>query len=189
MDAVSELKETAHDREAWDSAALRLEDFLRAHRIRSRERLLRLTVEILDAARLAHQSAPASSPMAVTMDLATKRADRWFSLLIDPDGGPDSATRGKVAYFASGIHRRWPEAFLDPHPPEALLEAVRKSSVQAGPALEFSSLIRKEVDYGPMEDLARETWGQFSWAHVLRAFVLWVAIFFASYGVWLRFFS
>ncbi len=68
------------------------------------------------------------------------------------------------------------------------MAAVRSASMQAGPALEFTSLIRTEVDYGAMEDIAEGTWQQFSWAHVLRAFVIWVVIFFAAYGAYLQFF-
>ena len=98
------------------------------------------------------------------------------------------AARGRAAWFASGLHRRWPSAFLDPHPPAELLAAVHAPSLQAGPALEFSSLTRAEVDYGALEDIAGVTWQQFSWGHVLRAFFIWVVIFFVAYGVYLPFF-
>ena len=116
--------------------------------------------------------------------------EAWFSRLADDTVPPDSqlAARARGAWFASGLHREWPTAFLDPAPPEALVSAVRSVSLQAGPALEFSSLIRAEVDYGAMEDIAEGTWQQFSWAHVLRAFVIWVVIFFAAYGAYLHFF-
>lgn len=190
MDELMPGTAPSHDREAWNVACLRLEDFLRAHRIHSRERLLHLTVEIIAQARARHGADHSRSPLEVTMEIATNRAADWFSRLVESGvEGDSAATRGKVAYFAGGLHRRWPEAFLDPDPPLELLDAVRRSSVQAGPSMEFSSLIRKEINYGAMEDLARETWGQFSWGHVFRVFLIWVVIFFLAYGVWTRFFA
>jgi hypothetical protein len=174
----------------WNEAARRLEDYLRAHRVRDRERLIRLNLELLDEAHRRHATDPARPPLDVTMELAADRIEAWFSRLADETAPPDSqlAARARGAWFASGLHREWPTAFLDPAPPAALVAAVRSVSMQAGPALEFSSLIRAEVDYGAMENLAEGTWQQFSWAHVLRAFVIWVAIFFAAYGAYLQFF-
>jgi hypothetical protein len=176
--------------EAWNTACLRLEDYLRVHRIHDRERLLRLNLGLLDAAHRAHADDPQRTPLDVTMELVTARTEAWFSFLANSDATADGqlAARGRAAWFASGLHREWPAAFLDPNPPAALLAAVRSASLQAGPALEFTSLTRAEVDYGPMEDLAEGTWQQFSWGHVLRAFVIWVVIFFAAYGAWLAFF-
>jgi len=176
--------------DAWNEAALRLEDYLRAHRVRDRERLLRLNLELLDEAHRRQTTQPERTPLDVTMELAADRIEAWFSLLADDTVPPDSqlAARARGAWFASGLHRAWPTAFLDPAPPAALVAAVRSASMQAGPALEFSSLIRAEVDYGAMEDIAEGTWQQFSWAHVLRAFLIWVVIFFAAYGAYLQFF-
>ncbi len=177
--------------EAWNAAALRLEDYLRAHRVHDRERLLRLNLELLEAAHAAHAAAPLRSPLEVTMEIAIARVEAWFSHLAGDSEAPDAqlAARGRAAWFASGLHREWPDAFLDPTPAAELLSAVRSVSMEAGPALEFSSLLRTEVDYGPMEDLAGGTWQQFSWLHVLRAFFIWVIIFFAAYGAYLGFFS
>ena len=177
--------------DAWNTACLRLEDYLRAHRVHDRERLLRLNLELLDEAHRVHAAGPERTPLDVTMQLVTARTEAWFSHLASGDAAPDGqlAARGRAAWFASGLHREWPAAFLDPNPPDALLSAVRSASLQAGPALEFSSLTRAEVDYGPMEDLAEGTWQQFSWGHVLRAFLIWVVIFLVAYGAWLSFFQ
>lgn len=177
--------------DAWNAACLRLEDYLRAHRVHDREHLLRLNLGLLAEAHRLHAAAPDRTPLDVTMELATDRTEAWFSRLADDSAPPDArlAARGRAAWFASGLHREWPAAFLDSAPPAELLAAVRSASMQAGPALEFTSLLRTEVDYGPMEDLAGGTWQQFSWSHVLRAFFIWVAIFFAAYGGYLAFFS
>ena len=88
---------------------------------------------------------------------------------------PELLGDGKAASAQSWIYQTWAE--------------IRNSCMEAGPALDFHSLVRKEMDYGAMEDLARETWNQFSWSHVLRAFILWVVLFLLAYGIYLRFFA
>ena len=89
-------------------------------------------------------------------------------------------------WLAVDGNRKWASHFLAENPPADLLKAVRRESLQAGPGLEFTSLLRKEMDFGAVEVIARETWEKFSWGHVLRAFLLWVAIFFAAWAYWLH---
>jgi hypothetical protein len=175
--------------DAWNAACLRLEDYLRVHRVHDRERILRLNLELLEESKILHAADPSRAPLDLAMSLATARTEEWFSRLAGSESADTQlAARGRAAWFASGLHREWSSAFLDPSPPPELLAAVRSASLQAGPALEFSSLTRAEMDYGPMEDLAEGTWQQFSWAHVLRAFLIWLIVFFAAYGSWLTFF-
>ncbi|MEI6034910.1 MAG: hypothetical protein WCS65_11600 [Verrucomicrobiae bacterium] len=172
------MEELARDL-AWDEACIRLEDYLRAHAVVPRERLLALTLQILQEAKALHQRD--SSPLECTMALAVKKSDEWFAMLA---GDPSKTSRARSAYFSSGRS----DLFLAPSPPEDFVSAIRSAGREAGPALEFQSILRKEVDYGAMEDIARETWEQFSWRHVLQAFVLWLAIFLAAWASYLRFF-
>ncbi len=180
MNAEFELRD-------WNAACVRLEDFLRAHRIEDRSRHVELVAELLAEAR-GGAGADGNATERV-MAVAHGRVERWFAGLVDGGDGGDGGDgdRGRAAYYSTGIYRRWPSAFLREDVPPEMREAVRTASVQAGPDLEFSSLIRKEVDYGPMEGLARETWATFSWGHVLRAFVIWAVIFAAVYGFYLGF--
>lgn len=165
----------------WDAACLRLEDFLRAHNVEPRERLLALTLELLAEAKSRHAGSAGGSPLACTMAHVSQVSDAWFAALA---GDPEKVARAKVAYFSSGRN----DLFLDPSPPPEFVAAIRGAAIEAGPALEFQSLLRQEVDYGAMKSIARETWDQFSWGHVLRAFLLWMAIFFAAWAAYLRFF-
>jgi hypothetical protein len=167
------------DLREWNAACVRLEDFLRAHRIEDRLRHVELVAELLAEARGADASGQGATERV--MAVADARVERWFVGLVD---GGDS-DRGRAAYYSTGIYRRWPGAFLCEDVPAEMREAMRSASVQAGPDLEFSSLIRKEVNYGPMEDLARETWATLSWGHVLRAFLIWAVVFVAVYGFYL----
>lgn len=170
----------------WEVACLRLEDYLRAHGVQPRERLLVLTLEIIREARELHLNNPVKSPMQATMELAIGRTDEWFVMLA---GSAEKSVRARVAFFSPAIHRKWALAFLVPSPPGELLAEIRNAGTQAGPELDFQSLIRREMDYGAMEDIARETWDQFSWKQVLRAFVLWLVVFLAAYGLYLTYFQ
>ncbi|MFZ4597131.1 MAG: hypothetical protein ACOYNN_00660 [Terrimicrobiaceae bacterium] len=175
----------------WNAACVRVEDYLRAHRVSSRPHLLRLTLDLISTAQAEHHSDSVETPTQTALRIATSQTEQWFSVLAGSERPDDTtaASRGRMAYFVTDCDRRWPTAFLNPSPPVKMIESVRAASIQAGPALEFRSLVRKEIDYGPMEDIARETWDQFSWGHVLRAFAIWVVIFFVAYGIWLRFFQ
>jgi len=175
---------------AWDEACERLEKFLLAHRVAPRERMLTLALEWLREAQTLHATDPARDPITAALSLATARTDEWFSRLVADSGPADPlrAARGRAAYF-SALAGKFPIAFLDPSPPSEALAALRSALFQAGPELEFQSLVRKEMDYGAMEDIAHETWEQFSWGHVLRAFALWVAVFFAAWAAYLKFFA
>lgn len=184
----------------WNVACVRLERYLAAHEVGDCVRLVELTVEILAEARR-EVAATGGVPLDVVMRQAQGRVDAWFEGLaaeganrgLGMEGGNSAsqsgAEAGRAAYYGTGVYRRWPSAFLSAEIPEEMAAAVRVAAVKAGPNLEFSSLIRKEVDYGPMEDLARETWATFSWRHVLGAFVLWSVVFAAVYGFFLAFFA
>jgi hypothetical protein len=186
------LADKDHATCAWNAACLRLEEYLCAHLVEDRAVLLRLTLRILDEARRFHAREPQRSPIAMTMEIAVSLTESWFARLA---GGDDAqadlmlVSRGRVAYFATSAYRKWPQAFLDPHPPEELVTTVRNATLEAGPGLEFTRLVRQEVEYGPMEQIARETWEKFSWGHVLRAFAIWVGIFVAAYVSYLQFFQ
>lgn len=174
---------------AWNLACVRLDDYLRAHLVQDREHLLRLNLQLIDEAKLLQKQHVDSTPLDVTMNLVTKRTEDWFSRLADDSHEADArmAARGRALWFTNDLYRRFPSAFLEPEPPAGLRDAVRSVTLQTGPDIELASLTRKEIDYGPMEDIVGETWHQFAWGYVLRAFVIWVIIFFAAYGSYLAF--
>lgn len=164
----------------WDIACRRLEGFLDAHGTAPRERLLALALEILAEAKSGH----AGSPLERTMRIATTRTRLWFERLA---GDPTKVARTRAIFLSDPVRERWGSAFLDPEIPADLVSLVREACVEAGPTLEFQSLVRREMDYGAMEDIARETWDQFSWSHVLRAFALWTTLLVLAYAAYLRF--
>lgn len=175
------------DPAGWDAACERLEQYFDSYHLTNREHVLRLTLEIVEEARKKSTEESAAIPVEITLQLALQRTDAWFaSLSSEHHSSPTAAgANGRAVWQAIEGHRKWSSHFLVDPPPAELVEAVRRVSLQAGPGLEFSSLLRKEIDYGLAEDIARETWEKFSWDHVLRAFLLWTVIFFAAYAYWL----
>jgi hypothetical protein len=166
----------------WDLACLRIEEYLHAHAVEPRERVLALTLGIFQEAKTLHAQNPSSTPPECAMALAIRKSDDWFSSLA---GDPAKVSHARIAFFASGRN----DLFLEPALPADFVFAIRNAGIEAGPDLKFQSLLRKEFDYGTMADIARETWDQFSWGHTLRAFALWVVVFLAAWGAYLRFFQ
>jgi len=171
----------------WNGACERVERYLLAHGIGDRERVMRLVLDIIGRAKTEWEAGPSRPPVEVAMGLAIARVEEWFSLL--GGGVPDAARAGRSGYFTGRARDGWGEAFLLEPPPAELVREVRDASLRAGPDLDPASLSRADVDYGPMEDLARETWEQFSWGHVIKAFVIWLLVFCAAYAAYLRFFQ
>ncbi|HEY5753420.1 MAG TPA: hypothetical protein VIT21_09745 [Chthoniobacterales bacterium] len=169
--------------QAWREACARLEDYLESCDIRDPERRWRLALEILEEARSKVAANCDLTPLEATMETVMNRADEWFDFIANGDG----SARGRVAWFSSGASAKFAKDFLEPEPAHELVAALRSETIQAGPGLEFTTLARQDVDYGPMEDIARETWEKFSWSFVLKAFLLWVVIFFIAWGAWLHF--
>ncbi|HEY5894771.1 MAG TPA: hypothetical protein VIT91_16235 [Chthoniobacterales bacterium] len=169
--------------QAWREACARLEDYLESCDIRDPERRWRLSLEILDEARSKAAANTKLTPLEATMETVMSRTDEWFDFVANGEG----ASRGRVAWTSSGASAKFAKYFLEPEPPHELVAELRNETIQAKPELEFTSLVRMDVDYGPMEDIARETWEKFSWSFVLKAFLLWVVIFFVAWGTWLHF--
>lgn len=67
--------------------------------------------------------------------------------------------------------------------PNDLRQAFENVRAQTGPDLAFSSMTHREMDYGPLESLAQETWHRFAWAPLLKAVIFWTAIFFLALAI------
>jgi hypothetical protein len=176
--------------EEWNSACRRLEHYLGAHLIQDRRHHLQLTLEVLEKAKVAAPLDPSASPTEIVLRLAQERTESWFTDLakkITTDGVPKTA-QAKVAYFTSGAVSLWPRAFLSADPPAQMIDLLKEITLEVSPDLSLSSLHRKEIDYGPIKNLGKETWAKYSWKQVLQAFLLWVVIFWIGYFLITRYF-
>ena len=176
---------------AWDEAFLRVESYLRAHQIESRIVLNRLVVEIVRAARNAAGSAAGGGqdPISLAMGEAERRTTEWFARVLGDAADPDDerlGTRGRIALVMADVPARWPQHFLAATPPPAeLVEAMRAASIEAGPELELTRMVPRPLDFGPIANVADETWKTFARWPILRAVFGWLLFVGLLAAAWL----
>lgn len=164
--------------EAWNAAYVRVEDYLRAHRIHNRLHQSRLIQTILERAARRHEDDPTQSPTALAADETEALMRRWFAAILSspPDQSPDRlAAAGRLALVLCDGPQKWPFAFLDEHavPPE-FISAMRAGAIEAGPDLEVSSMVPRAIDLGPIPEAAGETIERIENWPILRTLLLWL---------------
>ncbi|HEY5792105.1 MAG TPA: hypothetical protein VIS74_02330 [Chthoniobacterales bacterium] len=180
MDAVNDA--------GWDEALSRLLAFLSALEMGGVEQRLRVALRIVDRAR--NQAPADADPVRVTMSLFHEEMQQWFAqALEDPAISEDRRVAlGVVALRLAPTQARWLDTFPQNPPPAELRAALRGISLRTGPDLALSSMTPQEMDFGTMEDIAHETWHQFEWGPLLRAVLIWTAIFFGALAAYNHFF-
>ena len=163
--------------EQWNAAYVRVEDYLRAHRIHNRLHQSRLIQRVLIAAAQLHRQNPALDPATVAIDETDRLMDRWFGELLDEKGLPHDriATEGRVALLLADGMQRWPYAFLEENNiPAEFAGAIKQSSIQAGPDLAISSMVPREIDLGTITEAAGQTLERIERLPILRVMLLWI---------------
>lgn len=172
--------------ESWNAAYVRVEDYLRAHRIHNRLHQSRLIQKILERAAKRHAEHPALDPTTVAAEETEALMDAWFAEVLDQKGLPHDrlAIDGRVALLLCDGPERWPYAFLDErHIPGDFAEAMRSRNLEAGPDLAVSSMVPRPIDLGRITEAAGETLERFEEWPVLRALLLWVVFASALAGI------
>lgn len=163
--------------EQWNAAYVRVEDYLRAHRIHNRLHQSRLIQRVLIAAARLHEQDPTLEPATLAIEVTDRLMDDWFGKLLDKHDLPHNriVSEGRVALLlADGMHR-WPYAFLENDDvPAEFHQAVRQGSIQAGPDLAVSSMVPRDIDLGAITEAAGETFEQIEKLPMLRMLLLWV---------------
>lgn len=161
----------------WNAAYLRVEDYLRAHRVHNRLHQSRLIQLVLEAAARRHEQNPALEPSTLAIEETDRIMDGWFAELLNAKDLPHNriAAAGRVALLLSDGMHRWPYAFLSERnvPPE-FAAAMQHHSVQAGPDLAVSSMVPREIDLGPITEAAGETLERIERLPVVRMLLLWL---------------
>lgn len=161
----------------WNEAYVRVEDYLRAHRIHNRLHQSRLIQQVLERAARRHEVDPALSPTALASDEIEAAMDLWFADLLDRRGQPHEriAIDGRLALLLSDGPQRWPYAFLDERQiPADFAEAMRAGVIEAGPDLAVSSMVPRPIDLGPIPEAAGETMERIERWPILRTLLLWL---------------
>jgi hypothetical protein len=163
--------------EAWNAAYVRVEDYLRAHRVHNRLHQIRLIQKILERAAERHAANPALDPTVLAAEETEALMDAWFADVLDVRDQPHEriAVDGRVALLLCDGPLQWPQAFLDEqHLPEDFVHAMRDGSMRAGPDLAVSSMVPRPIDLGPITEAAGETLERLSRWPIVRVLVLWL---------------
>lgn len=172
--------------EAWNAAYVRVEDYLRAHRIHNRLHQSRLIQDILERAAARHAAQPALDPTTLAAEETEALMDAWFGAVLAKDHPPHErlAIEGRVALLLSDGPQKWPYAFLDEkNIPADFSAALRASSIQAGPDMVVSSMVPRPIDLGPITEAAGETLERFEKWPILRTLFLWMLFAAALAGI------
>jgi hypothetical protein len=176
--------------EAWNAAYVRVEDYLRAHRIHNRLHQSRLIQTILERAARRHEVRPALDPTTLAAEEAEALMDSWFEGILadkgEQDGGEQHdriAIGGRVALLLSDGPQKWPYAFLDTENiPADFKRSMQQSSMEAGPDMAVSSMVPRPIDLGVISEAAGETLETFERWPILRTVLLWL-FFLTSLGL------
>jgi hypothetical protein len=163
--------------EQWNAAYIRVEDYLRAHRVHNRLLQTQLLQEVLGRAARRHAQQPHLEPVTIAAEEIDRMMDEWFGELLGDKNLPHNriAIAGRVALLLCDGVERWPHAFLDDRnvPPEFAQEMKRRS-IQAGPDMKVSSMVPREIDLGRFTEVAGQTFEHIEKWPVLRVTLLWM---------------
>ncbi len=168
--------------ESWNEAYVRVEDYLRAHRIHNRLHQSRLIQKILERAAKLHEARPALEPTTLAAEETEALMEAWFAEVLDEKGQPQDrlAIDGRVSLLLCDGPEHWPYAFLDEENiPADFVQAMRTSNLNAGPDLAVSSMVPRPIDLGRITGAAGETLERFERWPVMRALLLWMIFVFA----------
>ena len=184
------FRPTTGNMEAWNAAYVRVEDYLRAHRIHNRLHSSRLILSILERAARRHETNSALDPTTLAAEETEAMMDLWFADVLEKRDLPHEriAIDGRVALLLCDGPQKWPYAFLEEGrvPPE-FAQAMRAGALAAGPDMAVSSMVPRPIDLGPIPEAAGETLERFEQLPMLRTLFLWLlfagvlaAIFYAT---------
>jgi hypothetical protein len=172
--------------EEWNAAYVRVEDYLRAHRIHNRLHQSRLIQQVLEQAARRHEANPAQSPTALAAEEIEVQMDRWFAEMLNERDQPHEriAVDGRLALLLCDGPQKWPYAFLDgARVPAEFERAMRAGVIQAGPDMAISSMVPRAIDLGPIPEAAGETIERIEKWPILRTLLLWLVFASALGGI------
>lgn len=180
------FRPTTGTMEAWNAAYVRVEDYLRAHRIHNRLHQARLIQQILERVARRHAADPSREPTTLAAEETEAMMDRWFAEVLDERDQPHEriAVDGRVAMLLCDGPQKWPYAFLDERNiPADFARAMRAGAVEAGPDLAVSNMAPRPIDLGLIPEAAGETLEQIEKWPIVRTLLLWLVFAAALAGI------
>lgn len=173
----------------WREAAERLDAYLARWKLGDPLYQRIVGASLLALAIREWERSPERRPVEVTLPLVQQMVAAWLERLPSTTAGAGERT----AALTLGLERiggldRWPRAFLSEEIPPEMAERLREFAFQAGPAVQFSHMVSRPIDYGSFARLAREAWEQVGWKEVAAILAFWTAVFGAACAVYFLFF-
>lgn len=186
LESLSSFRPKQGRMDAWNAAYVRVEDYLRAHRIHNRLHQSRLILQILERAARRHEATPAIDPTTLAAEETETMMDLWFADVLDERDQPHDriAVDGRVAMLLCDGPEKWPYAFLEERNiPGDFALAMRTGALQAGPDMTVSSMVPRPIDLGAITEAAGDTFEQIEKWPILRMLLLWLAFAAALAGI------
>lgn len=184
--SAAEFRPRTGTMDEWNAAYVRVENYLRAHRIHNRLHQSRLIQQILERAARRHEAEPGRSPTVLAAEETEALMDFWFAEMLDERGQPHEriAIDGRLALLLCDGPQKWPYAFLNErHTSREFEQAMREGVIQAGPDMTVSSMVPRPIDLGPIPEAAGETIERIEKWPLLRTLLLWIVFAGALGGI------
>ncbi len=185
LDSLTAFHPRTGTPEQWNAAYIRVEDYLRAHRVHNRIHQNRLLQQVLRRAALRHEQNPGLDPTTLAAEEVDSLMDQWFSELLGHQDLPHEriAIEGRIALLLCDGVDRWPFAFLDhTQIPAEFAGEMQRRSIQAGPDLAVTSMVPRAIELGALTEVAGQTFEHMEKWPILRVTILW-AVFLTILGL------
>lgn len=182
MDTLNAFRPRTGTPDQWNAAFIRVEDYLRAHRVHNRLQQITILEQVIARAARRHEQDPAQDPTTLAAEEIDRMMDEWFGELLGDKNLPHEriAVEGRVALLLCDGVVRWPYAFLDDrHVPPDFAAEMRRRSIQAGPDMTVTSMVPREIELGTLTEVAGQTFEQIEKWPILRVILLW-ALFLSA---------
>lgn len=177
LESLTAFRPRSGTPEQWNAAFVRVEDYLRAHRVHNRLQQSQILQRVLARAASQHEKEPHLDPTTLAAEEIDRMMDEWFGELLGDKNLPHEriAVEGRVALQMCNGVERWPYAFLDLNnvPPEFAQE-MKQRSMQAGPDMTVTSMVPREIELGTLTEVAGQTFEQIEKWPILRVTLLWL---------------
>jgi hypothetical protein len=176
LESLTSFQPRSGTPEQWNAAFVRVEDYLRAHRVHNRLQQSQILQRVLAQAALQHEKEPHLDPTTLAAEEIDRMMDEWFGELLGDKHLPHEriAVEGRVALLMCDGVERWPYAFLDlKNIPPDFAQEMKRRSMQAGPDMTVTSMVPRAIELGTLTDVAGQTFEQIEKWPILRVSLLW----------------
>jgi hypothetical protein len=176
LDTLNAFRPRTGTADQWNAAFIRVEDYLRAHRVHNRLQQITILQKVIARAAARHEQNPTLDPTSLAAEEVDRMMDEWFGELLGDKNLPHEriAVEGRVALLLTDGVERWPYAFLDEqHVPPEFAREMQRRSIQAGPDMTVSNMVPRPIELGALTEVAGQTFEQIEKWPILRVTLLW----------------